>query len=95
MVTHKIVALLQIESDDPHLSLESLVLSVQSADTALATRQRILDHLADPTTRLIAVIEPDHARRMLMMHALAGVSLGIQNQPRPPDDYVPPADRRS
>jgi hypothetical protein len=87
--------MVEIESDDPRLAPERTTSATCTAADVEQHRALILRHLAaGHVTRLIAIMDPEHAEMLMMLHEAVGTELGAEPFPRPPPGYVAPADRR-
>jgi hypothetical protein len=89
----KFIAMVQIETDDPRLTIEGIVAGVRTATETAATRQAIMDQLPHRVTRVVAYMPEEHARLLMMLHEAVGKDLGKRGFVRPPAGYVPPKDR--
>jgi hypothetical protein len=93
MRKHTIVAMVQIETDDPRLVPSSDM--VATAAAAALVRQVIVDNLPR-LTRVIGIFGVDHARMLMMLHESVGdrIAAELGKAPtfkRPPADYKPPS----
>lgn len=90
----KFIAMVQIETDDPRLTIERIVAGVRTASDTAATRQAIMDQLPHKVTRVVAYMPEEHARLLMLLHEAVGEEIGKRGFVRPPADYVAPKDRQ-
>jgi hypothetical protein len=74
----KFIAMVQIETDDPRLTIERVVGGVRTAQGASEMRQAILEQLPHRVTRLVACMRVEQARLLLRLHEAVGKELGVQ-----------------
>jgi hypothetical protein len=89
----KFIAMVQIETDDPRLTIERVVGGVRTAQGASEMRQAILEQLPHRVTRVVAYMPLEQAQLLMMLHEAVGKELGAPGLARPPADYVAPQDR--
>ena len=90
-VTHSIVVLVQLETDDPLLDPDQIDVSTVEAVTAL--RAAVVRALPKVTS-VVAVLPLDDAKLMLSSHEYAMRAVGAARVKRPPGSYVPPHRRQ-
>lgn len=81
-----IIAMVQLDSDDPRLDPEKI--SVATAADAAALRAAVIQAYPQ-LTRVIAVMTEAESRLMMLGHEAALRKSGIRFD-RPPPDYKPP-----
>jgi hypothetical protein len=89
---HSVVVMIQIESNDPRLDLETVPTATVEGTHRL--RQAVVQHIKDRKTRVIAVMATEAAELMMKAHDYAMVASGFDGGlQRPPPDYDPPPGR--
>jgi hypothetical protein len=93
-VKTKFIAIVQIETDDPGLTIERIAAGVRTALGTRSIRQAILEQLPHRATRVVAYLPEKQARLLMMLHESLGNEIGAPDFVRPPADYVAPKDGR-
>jgi phospholipase C len=88
MAKYKVVAFVQIETDDPRLDPERIDVSTAAATATL--RRAVIAALPKKVSRLIAVTAVETAELMCMAHDAGAAAAGLGGVKRPPADYIPP-----
>ncbi len=86
-----IVAMVQIDTDDPLLDPDRIVSS--SVEATIALRAAVVRALPGLTS-VVAVLPLDTAKLMMSAHDQAWVAAGLGHPKRPPPGYRPPHRRR-
>jgi hypothetical protein len=91
--TWRIVAVVEMETNDPRLSPDRINHAPRSAEETATTRQAVLDNLLR-TKRVILVTGPEMMEGLLETHELAAQIAGVHAQmfSRPAADYEAPDD---
>lgn len=73
--TRALCVMVQLETDDPHMSPKALERALEDADATVEMRRTILAHMPQDITRLIAIFPVEHARLLMMVHEIYGASI--------------------
>jgi hypothetical protein len=99
---HQFCVMLQMETDDPRLSVDAIVeaLGGGKVSSFAKIRHAIMGRLAHDVTRVVAVFPVEHAMLLMKLHEAFGQEIAAELRQagtptrdpfvRPPKDYVPP-----
>lgn len=88
------IAMVQIETDDPRLTIDRLTTGVRTAEAAAEIRQAILEQIPGKITRLIAFMPEAQAKALMALHEIMLAEMKAPGFRRPPANYVAPKDQR-
>jgi len=88
LAKYQIVAMVQIETDDPLLDPDRI--NVATARATADLRRAVMRAMPRDTTRIIAVLPVETAMLMCAAHEAASAAAGLPAPHRPPNDYIPP-----
>jgi hypothetical protein len=88
MAAFRIAVMLELETNDPRLSKETLA-EMPDVRTLAKARRAVLQHIPKDVQRVIAILPVEQAKHLMLLHEAVGRELGVEITHHVPG-FVPP-----
>jgi hypothetical protein len=82
--------LLEVQTNDPRLTMERVQSANKSAKAISAVRAALLDVLPSDVERVVAIMDVREAKAAMRVWGQVKSEMGLDEFAKPPGDYVPP-----